>query len=158
MQFKCVLLYLNKSFSIFIVKPGVLRFGPPTDTEPSLSLGTSRLSTNNAALSSVVPLLASPLRTTTGPLGIPPHLTPSAGSGLPTDPTHSGGAFVSVSTGGVQLSVSSTKAPKKRKEGGTASTGDFDTSCNRDDVQSPAYSDISDDSTPVAEAEIIGKI
>lgn len=75
---------------------------------------------------------------------------------MPTDSTHTGGAFVSVSTSGVSLSVSSAKAPKKRKDGGSASTGDFDTSCNRDDVQSPAYSDISDDSTPVAEAEIIG--
>lgn len=55
------------------------------------------------------------------------------------------------------MSVSSTKAPKKRKEGGSTATGDFDTSCNRDDVQSPAYSDISDDSTPVAEPEVIGK-
>lgn len=43
---------------------------------------------------------------------------------------------------------------KQRKEG----TNDFDnTSRDRDDVQSPAYSDISDDSTPVAESEMSGK-
>lgn len=43
---------------------------------------------------------------------------------------------------------------KQRKEG----TNDFEnTSRDRDDVQSPAYSDISDDSTPVAESEISGK-
>lgn len=43
---------------------------------------------------------------------------------------------------------------KQRKEG----TNDFDsTSRDRDDVQSPAYSDISDDSTPVTEPEISGK-
>lgn len=43
---------------------------------------------------------------------------------------------------------------KQRKEG----TNDFDnTSRDRDDVQSPAYSDISDDSTPVTESEISGK-
>lgn len=51
--------------------------------------------------------------------------------------------------------VSMVKAQKKqRKEG----TNDFDsTSRDRDDVQSPAYSDISDDSTPVTESEISGK-
>lgn len=43
---------------------------------------------------------------------------------------------------------------KQRKEG----TNDFDnTSRDRDDVQSPAYSDISDDSTPVTESEMGGK-
>lgn len=51
--------------------------------------------------------------------------------------------------------VSMVKTQKKqRKEG----TNDFDnTSRDRDDVQSPAYSDISDDSTPVTESEISGK-
>lgn len=43
---------------------------------------------------------------------------------------------------------------KQRKEG----SNDFDnTSRDRDDVQSPAYSDISDDSTPVAESDMSGK-
>lgn len=43
---------------------------------------------------------------------------------------------------------------KQRKEG----TIDFEnTSRDREDVRSPAYSDISDDSTPVAESEISGK-
>lgn len=43
---------------------------------------------------------------------------------------------------------------KQRKEG----TNDFDNSSrDRDDVQSPAYSDISDDSTPVTESEMSGK-
>lgn len=56
--------------------------------------------------------------------------------------------------------VSMVKTQKKqRKEG----TNDFDsTSRDRDDStsrdrQSPAYSDISDDSTPVTESEISGK-
>lgn len=59
------------------------------------------------------------------------------------------------STPGPQA-VSMVKTQKKqRKEG----TNDFEnTSRDRDDVQSPAmYSDISDDSTPVAESEISGK-
>lgn len=58
------------------------------------------------------------------------------------------------STPGPQA-VSMVKTQKKqRKEG----PNDFEnTSRDRDDVQSPAYSDISDDSTPVAESEISGK-
>lgn len=60
----------------------------------------------------------------------------------------------SVSTPGPQA-VSMVKTQKKqRKEG----SNDFDnTSRDRDDVQSPAYSDISDDSTPVVESEMSGK-
>lgn len=63
--------------------------------------------------------------------------------------------FVVASTPGPQP-VSMVKTQKKqRKEG----TNDFEnTSRDRDDVQSPAYSDISDDSTPVAESEISGKL
>lgn len=45
------------------------------------------------------------------------------------------------------------KPQKKRKEG----MSDYESaSSNRDDVQSPAYSDISDDSTPVVDSDIIG--
>lgn len=51
--------------------------------------------------------------------------------------------------------VSMVKTQKKQRKEGTI---DFDsTSRDRDDVQSPAYSDISDDSTPVTESEISGK-
>lgn len=47
------------------------------------------------------------------------------------------------------MGASNVKAQKKRKE------GDNDNSAgNRDDVQSPAYSDISDDSSPVVESDI----
>lgn len=62
---------------------------------------------------------------------------------------------VTASTPGPQP-VSMVKTQKKqRKEG----TNDFEnTSRDRDDVQSPAYSDISDDSTPVAESEMSGKL
>lgn len=49
------------------------------------------------------------------------------------------------------------KSLKKRKENvgapaGAGAGGNFDSVVNRDEVQSPAYSDISDDSTPVTDA------
>lgn len=51
------------------------------------------------------------------------------------------------------------KSQKKRKEGGVTTMDYESSSSNRDDVQSPAYSDISDDSTPVVETEMIsGKL
>ena len=48
------------------------------------------------------------------------------------------------------------KSQKKRKESAGVPLDYESSSSNRDDVQSPAYSDISDDSTPVVETEIIG--
>lgn len=48
------------------------------------------------------------------------------------------------------------KPQKKRKDG----VNDYESTTsasNRDDVQSPAYSDISDDSTPVVDSDMIGK-
>lgn len=42
--------------------------------------------------------------------------------------------------------------PKKSRKSPTPG-GDFDGSVNREDVQSPAYSDISDDSTPVVDGD-----
>lgn len=54
--------------------------------------------------------------------------------------------------------LSMVKAPKKQRKDGTIATNEFEnTTRERDDVQSPAYSDISDDSTPVAESEMSGK-
>lgn len=41
--------------------------------------------------------------------------------------------------------------PKKSRKSPTP--GDFDGSMNRDDVQSPAYSDISDDSAPIVDGD-----
>lgn len=49
------------------------------------------------------------------------------------------------------------KSTKKRKEGQSASAADYESSSSNRDVQSPAYSDISDDSNAVAETEILGK-
>lgn len=49
---------------------------------------------------------------------------------------------------------SGTKPKKNRKSPGP---GDFDGRVSREDVQSPAYSDISDDSTPVVEQEMLDK-
>lgn len=46
---------------------------------------------------------------------------------------------------------SSIGKPKKSRKSPTP--GDFDGSTNREDVTSPAYSDISDDSVPVVDGE-----
>lgn len=46
---------------------------------------------------------------------------------------------------------SSIGKPKKSRKSPTP--GDFDGSTNREDVTSPAYSDISDDSVPVNDSE-----
>lgn len=43
---------------------------------------------------------------------------------------------------------SSFTKPTVKKSRKSPAPGDFDNSVNRDEVQSPAYSDISDDSTP----------
>lgn len=71
------------------------------------------------------------------------------------------GAGTNNSNGNVGQAMPIVKSQKKRKDGSAASGAgavDYESSSsNRDDVQSPAYSDISDDSTPVAEPEIIGK-
>lgn len=61
--------------------------------------------------------------------------------------------FLALTPGPQAVSMVKTQK-KQRKEG----SNDFDnTSRDRDDVQSPAYSDISDDSTPVAESDMSGK-
>lgn len=71
------------------------------------------------------------------------------------------GAGTNNSNGNVGQALPIVKSQKKRKDGSNASGAgavDYESSSsNRDDVQSPAYSDISDDSTPVTEPEIIGK-
>lgn len=54
------------------------------------------------------------------------------------------------------IPIVGSKSQKKRKEG---SGIDYESSSsNRDDVQSPAYSDISDDSTPVVDTDLLGKL
>lgn len=47
---------------------------------------------------------------------------------------------------------------KQRKDGTTVGNEIENMTRDREDVQSPAYSDISDDSTPVADTEMSGKI
>lgn len=77
------------------------------------------------------------------------------GGGSAVGPNSNNGTVVTNQPQGLPI----VKSQKKRKEGPTV-TSAFDyesSSSNRDDVQSPAYSDISDDSTPVAEPEMIGK-
>lgn len=83
-----------------------------------------------------------------------PHAGYVTGAGGPI-PIGSGGV---VNNGQQQL----TKSNKKRKEGsggagGPSAGGDYESSSSNRDVQSPAYSDISDDSNAVAETEIMGK-
>lgn len=86
-----------------------------------------------------------------------PHAGYVTGAGGPI-PIGSGGGVVN--NGQQQL----TKSNKKRKEGsggggggGQSAGGDYESSSSNRDVQSPAYSDISDDSNAVAETEIMGK-
>jgi len=56
--------------------------------------------------------------------------------------------------GSVSVNAAGSKQKKNRKSPGPS---DFEGRVSREDVQSPAYSDISDDSTPVAEQELLDK-
>lgn len=77
---------------------------------------------------------------------------------VPSTGAVAGGAGVSgVTSASAQQQHGAIKAIKKRKEGGAGAPNSFDSVVNRDEVQSPAYSDISDDSAPVAENDPNGK-
>lgn len=150
----------------FAVKPGVLRFGPPPDGG---DVGAQR---STVAMS---PTSASVMHRTQQMFGLSSGVAGVVGAGgvaatIPVDSVVVGGPSISfVTTAGSGSANSTTappqqqqqgiKAPKKRKENVSLNApSSFESvSSNRDEVQSPAYSDISDDSTPVAESDPIGE-
>lgn len=126
------------------MKTGVLRFGPPPEELNRLS-NSSSVPTPTALSQS--PLRAAPLSSMTRMTGAP-ATTPEA-SHQPSDYSAANQSNVS------SIPIVGSKSQKKRKEG---SGIDYESSSsNRDDVQSPAYSDISDDSTPVVDTDLMGK-
>lgn len=122
------------------VKTGVLRFGPvPTPDEIRLPPNSSPITSSanvNANFRPQPNTLISTNIISSLPAASTPNQINQIGQITPQP-------------------VSMVKTQKKqRKEG----SNDFESnSRDRDDVQSPAYSDISDDSTPVAESEMNSK-
>lgn len=113
------------------VKPGVLRFVPTPGPEP-------------AEPSRLPPLNNSPLTSLTGTNAIRVQ-----SSALLAPAANLNASAVSQ----LNQPVSMVKTQKKQRK----ENNEFDgVSRERDDVQSPAYSDISDDSTPVAETDMSG--
>lgn len=124
----------------------MLRFGPAPEELNRLS-NPSGVTTPTALSQS--PLRAAPLSSMTRMTSAPPPTTPEA-SLQPSDYSTANQSNVS------SIPIVGSKSQKKRKEG---SGIDYESSSsNRDDVQSPAYSDISDDSTPVVDTDLMGKI
>lgn len=124
-------LFFNRIPPFPSVKPGVLRFVPTPTTDSELS----RLPTNSSPLA--------PLRAQANSILGPNAIVPSP---------------VALTTNQSAQALSMVKTQKKqRKDGPTAGSEFENTTRDREDVQSPAYSDISDDSTPVAETEMSGK-
>lgn len=118
----------------------MLRFGPAPDELNRLS--------NSSVVTTVLgqsPLRAAPLSSMTRLAGAP--ATPESSPLQPSDYSTANQSNVS------SISIGGSKTQKKRKENDYESS-----SSNRDDVTSPAYSDISDDSTPVADTDMMGKI
>lgn len=127
------------------MKTGVLRFGPAPEELNRLS-NSSSVTTPTALSQS--PLRAAPLSSMTR-MTSAPATTPEV-SHQPSDYSAANQSNVS------SIPIVGSKSQKKRKEG---SAIDYESSSsNRDDVQSPAYSDISDDSTPVVDTDLMGKI
>lgn len=142
---------------ILTVKPGVLRFGPPPDVDVNRLTGPQQPPAS---------INQSPLRPTSlsSMVSLPGSVGGMLGNSVisPESPHPVGyvgvGAGTNNSNGNVGQALPIVKTQKKRKDGNGAGAIDYESSSsNRDDVQSPAYSDISDDSTPVAEPEIIGE-
>lgn len=140
----------------FSVKPGVLRFGPPPDIEINRigAIGGNPLGLPPSSLNQS-PLRPTPVSSLTGMPGGPGSMTQSVDS-MPPVGIYLGNSVPPNSNQQQQQPLPMIKPQKKRKDGST----DYESvaSSNRDDVQSPAYSDISDDSTPVVDSDMIGMI
>lgn len=125
------------------VKTGVLRFGPvpPDDCRlpPNSSPMTSATNANANFRPQPNSLMSANIISSLPVAGQPPP---------PPPPPNQMGQLT-------PQPVSMVKAQKKQRKDGS---NEFESnSRDRDDVQSPAYSDISDDSTPVAESDMNGK-
>lgn len=126
--------FINRVPTIPLVKPGVLRFVPTPTTEGELS----RLPTNSSPL---------------GPTRAQANSIIGANAIVPSP--------VALTANQSSQPLSMVKTQKKQRKDGTAAANEFEntnTPRDREDVQSPAYSDISDDSTPVAESEMSGEM
>lgn len=114
------------------MKPGVLRFVPTPTTEGELS----RLPTNTSPI---------------GPIRAQANSIIGTNSIVPSP--------VALTANQSTQPLSMVKTQKKQRKDGPAPANEFEnTAREREDVQSPAYSDISDDSTPVAEPEMSGEL
>ncbi|XP_055614017.1 serine-rich adhesin for platelets isoform X2 [Uranotaenia lowii] len=125
-------------------KPGVLRFGPlPIDgSDTNIRLPTAAQGVPNTP-GSVVPISqGTPIRIPTSAGGSLLGMSPNATPGTPEALT--------------PKSQSCTKQKKNRKSPGPPEF-DIAASNRAEDVQSPAYSDISDDSTPVVDVNDLEK-
>lgn len=121
----------------------MLRFGPGPDELNRMS--------NPTSVPTPSPMSQSPLRT--APLS---SMTRMAGTTTPESSLQPSDYSTSNQSNVSSIPIVGSKSQKKRKEG---SGVDYESSSsNRDDVQSPAYSDISDDSTPVVDTDLIGEI
>ncbi|XP_053966394.1 mucin-2 isoform X1 [Anastrepha ludens] len=143
-------------------KSGVLRFGPQSDVSNSgappsilalqqqVSQGTSPQAGTLAGQS---PQRAAAQLTTNSESLQPPHQTPI--STYTSSSTSAGQNLQGISLSTKNSPVfAAVKQKKCRKSPGPV---EYDGVVTRDNVQSPAYSDISDDSTPVGEQDILDK-
>lgn len=138
--------FLTKfSSNPFAVKTGVLRFGPVPEELNRLTNASGVTATTPTALSQ------SPLRP--APLS---SMTRMAGATTPESTLQPSDYSTTNQTNVSSIPIVGSKSQKKRKEG-SAGIDYESSSSNRDDVQSPAYSDISDDSTPVVDTDLMGK-
>ncbi|XP_050324036.1 mucin-19 isoform X3 [Bactrocera neohumeralis] len=144
------------------LKPGVLRFGPQSDASNSgappsiLALqqqATQGVNPQQSAMSGQSPQRAPPPQLSANLESVQQH--PSAISTYTSSPVPSGQNLqgISLTTKGTS-GFAAVKQKKCRKSPGPV---EYDGVVTRDNVQSPAYSDISDDSTPVGEQDILDK-
>ncbi|XP_036232973.2 zinc finger protein 608 isoform X2 [Bactrocera oleae] len=144
------------------LKPGVLRFGPQNDAPNSgappsiLALqqqATQGVNPQQSAISGQSPQRAPPPQLSANSESVQQH--PSAISTYASSPVSSVQNLqgISLTTKG-SSGFAAVKQKKCRKSPGPV---EYDGVVTRDNVQSPAYSDISDDSTPVGEQDILDK-
>lgn len=123
------------------IKPSVLRFGSPSDN----------LSGPQNMLPGQGPIRPTPTAASMAASSGPP----SAPEGVGHQPSYN------QSPASVQQGLSNSKpqgyGKQKKNRSKSPVLGEYDNSTSRDNVQSPAYSDISDDSTPVVDSEISDK-
>lgn len=137
-----------------------MRFGPPPDIEINRlgTIGGNPLGLPPTSINQS-PLRPTPVSSLTGMPGGPPgSMSQQCVDSMPPVGIYLGnsGPPNSQQQQQQQQPLPMIKPQKKRKDG----TNDYESiaSSNRDDVQSPAYSDISDDSTPVIDSDMIGMI